>query len=620
MLSAAAHRRTARRSSLVALAAAGALLAGGASSATAAEISGSGDDPVYTSVIAADNVVTVTQTGVDTVVLHDTGEQLTIDAATTDCVLLTPGTPLTSDVGCVAPGGTTQSIALNLGAGADETTLTGVTTSVIETGGDGADTLRGSDQPDAQTTMIGNDGSDVADAGDTFIGGPGFEIVDYAARTAAVSATIGADANDGEAGELDNVGAGIDAVFGGSGGDTLSGVGIADNLILDGRGGDDHLVGGSGNDTLLPGAGADDMIGGAGTDGASLSGAADLTAPITVTLDNAANDGGDGEGDNVHSDVEAVLTDAGDDKITGGPGANILLSGDGNDGIDALDGGADTAIDCGVGADILYADTGDPTDNCEAASNKDALAFASRDTGTTSPTQTVTVTNTGVDPLAIGTTSVSGAFVKSGGTCTGAGAIPAGAACTVNVAFSPTAAGAATGTLTIPPSAAGSPAFAVALSGTGTTPATPPGGGGTPPPAGGGTTSAATTPAATTPDTTTPGTTTPGTPTALPAPKSLSAKLSAARDRSRPYRFTIKGKLGLPTGVTKLKGCSGTVTVTFKNGRKTVAAKKAGLKKDCTYAVTTTVGKKGRMKVSVKFAGNSVLAAKTSARLNARAG
>ncbi|MEA2148582.1 MAG: hypothetical protein QOD69_412 [Solirubrobacteraceae bacterium] len=106
----------------------------------------------------------------------------------------------------------------------------------------------------------------------------------------------------------------------------------------------------------------------------------------------------------------------------------------------------------------------------------------------------------------------------------------------------------------------------------------------------------------------------------LPAPKSLSAKLTAIRDRSKPYRFTIKGKLGLPESVTKAKGCSGSVTLTAKRGKKTVGSKKVLLKKDCSYTATATVTGKGKFKITAKFGGNGALGAKSSATLNARAG
>jgi hypothetical protein len=139
------------------------------------------------------------------------------------------------------------------------------------------------------------------------------------------------------------------------------------------------------------------------------------------------------------------------------------------------------------------------------------------------------------------------------------------------------------------------------------------------------TTPGTTTPGTTTPGTTTPGTTTPGnvgsaSGTSLPSPKSLSLTLKPARDRAKPYAFTLSGKLGLPAGVTTAKGCSGKVTITAKRGVKTVFSKAVFLKKDCTYSIKANITGKGKLKFSVKFAGNSALGSKASAAISARAG
>jgi hypothetical protein len=96
-----------------------------------------------------------------------------------------------------------------------------------------------------------------------------------------------------------------------------------------------------------------------------------------------------------------------------------------------------------------------------------SLTFASTTVGSTSPAQTVTLSNTGSAALALGTIANSNAaFVIGGGSCAAGGSVAAGASCTVTLAFKPTAAGAATGALTFTHNA--SPATTtVALSGTG---------------------------------------------------------------------------------------------------------------------------------------------------------
>ena len=97
------------------------------------------------------------------------------------------------------------------------------------------------------------------------------------------------------------------------------------------------------------------------------------------------------------------------------------------------------------------------------------LAFGNVVVGTNSPTQTLTLHNTGAVNLTAITITVTAPFNRpagaAGGTC-GATLTPAAATCTINVRFSPTAAGSATGSVTITSNAtvSGSP---VALSGTG---------------------------------------------------------------------------------------------------------------------------------------------------------
>jgi len=93
------------------------------------------------------------------------------------------------------------------------------------------------------------------------------------------------------------------------------------------------------------------------------------------------------------------------------------------------------------------------------------LAFGNWAVGTVSSAKTLTLHNTGTGAgTGITLAFSSGVFSQSGGTCTTT--LAAGATCTINVVFSPTAAGADSGTLTILANApvTGSP---VALSGTG---------------------------------------------------------------------------------------------------------------------------------------------------------
>lgn len=100
-----------------------------------------------------------------------------------------------------------------------------------------------------------------------------------------------------------------------------------------------------------------------------------------------------------------------------------------------------------------------------------SVSFGNQAVSTTSSPTPVTLTNNGLGPLTINSIAASGDFAE---TSTGASACPigpatlaAGASCTINVTFTPTAAGARTGTLSVADNASGSP-HTVPLSGTGT--------------------------------------------------------------------------------------------------------------------------------------------------------
>jgi trimeric autotransporter adhesin len=103
-----------------------------------------------------------------------------------------------------------------------------------------------------------------------------------------------------------------------------------------------------------------------------------------------------------------------------------------------------------------------------------SLSFASTAVGSTAATQTVTVkaSLSNSYPISAMSMSTSGDFARQGGTC--GTAVATGLSCTVIVAFTPTAAGARTGSLSIAHAGTLTP-VAIALSGTAT-------GGGAPPP------------------------------------------------------------------------------------------------------------------------------------------
>ena len=96
-----------------------------------------------------------------------------------------------------------------------------------------------------------------------------------------------------------------------------------------------------------------------------------------------------------------------------------------------------------------------------------ALSFPNEVVGTAAPTQTVTVSNSGTAPATVSGVAVTGPYTETNDCTT----VAVNGSCTVTVGFTPTAAGAAPGALTVTSNANGSPAT-VSLSGNGIGPGT----------------------------------------------------------------------------------------------------------------------------------------------------
>jgi Ca2+-binding RTX toxin-like protein len=129
-------------------------------------------------------------------------------------------------------------------------------------GGAGDDTLSGGTKND---TLIGEGGAD------SLVGSAGtLDTVSYVSSTAAVNVSLDGIANDGAAGEKDNITETCEVFIGGSGDDFIRGSGKPN--ILSGSKGNDTLIGGSGNDTLFGGDGRDSLEGQAGNDSLVSSG------------------------------------------------------------------------------------------------------------------------------------------------------------------------------------------------------------------------------------------------------------------------------------------------------------------------------------------------------------
>lgn len=144
-------------------------------------------------------------------------------------------------------------------------------------------------------------------------------------------------------------------LMGDSGDDTLTG------RAADGGPGDDRILGTNGDDgPLIGGPGADTITGDGGEDTASYE---DRAGPVRVTLDAIADDGADGERDDVRT--ENVTGGKGDDVLIGGGAANRLNAGAGENelrgagGRDRLLGGPDRdTLDGGPGDDTILSSVG----------------------------------------------------------------------------------------------------------------------------------------------------------------------------------------------------------------------------------------------------------------------
>jgi Ca2+-binding RTX toxin-like protein len=153
-------------------------------------------------------------------------------------------------------------------------------------GGDSDDKLRGGPGADV---LLGGPGDDWLDGGlgpDQINGEDGRDTLSYEERTSSVTVTLNGRADDGEAGEGDNVAHDVEIVLGGTLWDTLMGDGSANTL----RGGlgEDFVNGNAGIDTLDGGAGSDLIWARDGThDTVDCGGGGDL---VVVDRDDDARD------------------------------------------------------------------------------------------------------------------------------------------------------------------------------------------------------------------------------------------------------------------------------------------------------------------------------------------
>jgi Ca2+-binding RTX toxin-like protein len=153
-------------------------------------------------------------------------------------------------------------------------TITGGPVPEFISGGDDSDTLSGGEGND--TFFDGSGDIAVGTAGnDTIAGGPGSDSVQYQRDSPApLSLTLDGIANDGQAGEADNL-LELENIFGGEGDDTI--VGDASQ---------NRLLGGLGADTIIGLGGNDELFGDFGSNGRNRGIVS--TEPLEDTLDGGA--------------------------------------------------------------------------------------------------------------------------------------------------------------------------------------------------------------------------------------------------------------------------------------------------------------------------------------------
>jgi Ca2+-binding RTX toxin-like protein len=217
---------------------------------------------------------------------------------------------------------------VNATAGNDRLYADGCEADVLN-GGEGNDSIH----LGGNTTADGGNGDDrilsedvlcIPGGSDTVNGGAGVDEASFTAVPQPVTVSLDDVANDGLGG-ADNFHSDVENLTSALG---TAGVTFIGNNQANG------LAGGSGNDVLVGGGGADRMQGGAGVDLADYSA---RTAAVSLSPDEAANDGETGEGDQIWSDIENLRGGAANDTLTGSALDNVL---DGGPGSDSMTGGA----------------------------------------------------------------------------------------------------------------------------------------------------------------------------------------------------------------------------------------------------------------------------------------
>jgi Ca2+-binding RTX toxin-like protein len=387
----------------------------------------------------------------------------------------------------------------------------------------------------------------------------------------------------------------------GSGNDTLMAAGLAVSATLIGGAGNDSLNGGAGNDTLSGGDGDDALAGNAGADtlagGGGLDRAFFTGTPLTITINDVADDGMPGEGDNVRNDVEDVNADpgaggtasvtgsdagnlldidGGSGTIVGGAGSDTLQGGPGADAIDARDGFADR-VSCDAGTDSVKADQFDQVySDCENVTTERVIGGADdRPPVVTWSAPAADTTLSGDSPATLAVTATDDHGVAKVQFYDDDRLICVDTAAPYTCSYRPRGSDVGRDTLIARATDTADQSDSAVR------------------PVRVGRFSA----------------------------RSLTLKLGPRRDTLAPYTFTASGRLSLPSQVARTQGCGdGEVTVTVKAGGKTVATRHTRLSRQCEYTLRIRFAHRPATRLSfrARFGGNDILKAKSARSLTAR--
>lgn len=242
----------------------------------------------------------------------------------------------------------------NLLGGAGNDTLSGSAGANFINGLGGKDFILGLAGDDVLRGGSGNDTLRPGTGKDTLLGESGSDMADYSERAFPVQLSNDDVANDGVAGESDNIGVDIERVAGGAGADRLDLFGAG--AIAYGFGGNDTLRGTDGNDALFGGDANDRIDGFGGNDYIEGNAGDDL---LYGKRGNDTIVGGIGNDDlNGESDQDSLVGEDGNDTLRGDPGSDFLRGGNGNDVLYARWQESGSGID---GIDTLLGEAGNDT-------------------------------------------------------------------------------------------------------------------------------------------------------------------------------------------------------------------------------------------------------------------